>query len=206
MPRAELVAELVSTNRIVVSRIFAATFFAVILMAESAHEGTLISAVLFLAGLALVGAATVGRLWCALYISGWKDTELITSGPYSISRNPLYLFSFLGFAGIGLATETFTLALALTIPFLLIYRPVIAREEASLRARFGEKYDAYRAQTPRLFPAMRGYIEPQTYIVKPRLFRRAVLDAVWFIWLVGIIEFVEALHAYRFIEPLFRLP
>lgn len=202
----KLVSELVSTNRIVVSRIFAAIFFAVVLMVESAHEGTLISPILFLTGLALAGAATVGRLWCALYISGWKDNELITSGPYSISRNPLYFFSFLGFAGIGLASETSTLGLALTIPFLLIYRPVIAREEASLRARFGEKYDAYRAQTPRLLPAMGGYHEPQTYVVKPRLFRRTVVDAVWFIWFVGIVEFVEALHEYHFIEPLFRLP
>lgn len=202
----KLVAGLVSTNRIVVSRIFAATFFAVVLMVESAHEETLISAVLFLASLALVGAATVGRLWCALYISGWKDSELITSGPYSISRNPLYFFSFLGFAGIGLATETFTLALALSIPFLLIYRPVIAREEAFLRARFGEKYEAYRAQTPKFLPAMRGYLEPQTYVVKPRVFRRTVIDAVWFVWFVGLIEFVEALHEYHFLEPLFRLP
>lgn len=58
------------------------------------------STILFLLGLLLVGVATVGRLWCSLYISGHENSELITTGPYSLSRNPLYFFSLPGFAGI----------------------------------------------------------------------------------------------------------
>jgi protein-S-isoprenylcysteine O-methyltransferase Ste14 len=40
------------------------------------------------------------RLWCSLYISGYKNSQLITSGPYSLCRNPLYFFSFVGFAAL----------------------------------------------------------------------------------------------------------
>jgi protein-S-isoprenylcysteine O-methyltransferase Ste14 len=105
------IARLISSNRIAVSRIFAGAFFFLLACTDSAQEDSIVSAILFLLGLVLVGIATVGRLWCALYIAGYKDSDLITSGPYSITRNPLYFFSFVGFAGIGLATETFTFPL-----------------------------------------------------------------------------------------------
>jgi len=31
-------------------------------------------------------------------------------------------------------------------------------------------------------------------------------DVLWFVWLVGVIELVEALHEYHILEPLLRLP
>jgi protein-S-isoprenylcysteine O-methyltransferase Ste14 len=195
-----------ATHRLLVSRIFAAAFFLVVLGVESAHEGTLLSTLLFLIGLALVGAATVGRLWCSLYISGRKNTALITTGPYSLSRNPLYFFSLLGFAGIGFASETVTLGIVLAVAMLVSYPTVIRREEAVLRERFGAEFEAYCARVPRFLPNLSGYVEPEVYTVNPRLFRRTMLDVVWFIWFVGILEFVEALHEYHYLKPLFHLP
>jgi protein-S-isoprenylcysteine O-methyltransferase Ste14 len=195
-----------ATHRLLVSRIFAAAFFLVVLVMESAHEGTLLSTLLFLIGLALVGAATVGRLWCSLYISGHKNTALITTGPYSLSRNPLYFFSLLGFAGIGFASETVTLGIVLAVAMLVSYPTVIRREEGVLRERFGAAFEAYCARVPRFLPKLSGYVEPETYTVNPRLFRRTMLDVVWFIWFVGIVELVEALHEYHYLKPLIHLP
>ncbi|MEX2240721.1 MAG: isoprenylcysteine carboxylmethyltransferase family protein [Burkholderiales bacterium] len=195
-----------ATHRLLVSRIFAAAFFLVVLAMESAHEGSLLSTALFLIGLALVGAATVGRLWCSLYISGHKNTALITTGPYSLSRNPLYFFSLLGFAGIGFASETVTLGVVLAVAMLVSYPAVIRREEAVLRERFGAEFEAYCARVPRFLPKLSGYVEPETYTVNPRLFRRTMLDVVWFIWFVGILELVEALHEYHYVKPLIHLP
>lgn len=43
-------------------------------------------------GLILVSVAACGRLWCMLYIAGYKTQKLVTAGPYSLCRNPLYLF------------------------------------------------------------------------------------------------------------------
>ena len=181
-------------------------FFLVVLATESAHEGALLSTVLFLAGLVLVGIATVGRLWCSLYISGYKDSQLITTGPYSVSRNPLYFFSLLGFAGIGFATETLTLGIALIAATLLASPAVIRREEEVLRTKFGAAFEEYCARTPRLFPDFSKFVEPDTYTVNPRLFRRTMGDVVWFIWFVGIVELVEALHEYQYVKPLLHLP
>jgi protein-S-isoprenylcysteine O-methyltransferase Ste14 len=199
-------ADGIGSHRILVSRVFGVAFFAVVLITESFHEGTIVSTILFLSGLVLVGISTVGRLWCSLYISGYKDSQLITTGPYSICRNPLYFFSFLGFAGIGFATETFTLGLVLSLIFLMAYPPVVNREEELLRSRFGPEFERYCARTPRFIPSFAKFTEPDTYLVNPKLFRRTMGDVVWFVWFVGIIEFVEALHEYHYFEPLIRLP
>jgi protein-S-isoprenylcysteine O-methyltransferase Ste14 len=44
-------------------------------------------------GYALVIVCVVGRIWCSAYVGGYKNTKLIDTGPFSIVRNPLYVFS-----------------------------------------------------------------------------------------------------------------
>lgn len=199
-------ADFVASNRILVSRIFAIAFFLLLVVTESAEEGSIVSSLLFLTGLVLVGAATVGRLWCSLYISGYKSAELITAGPYSMSRHPLYFFSLLGFAGIGFATETVTFGLAFVVAFWLVYPHIIRREEDYLRSKFGDAFAEYCATTPRFFPDFKALREPESYLVNPKLFRHTMGDVLWFVWLVGVIELVEAFHEYGLIAPLIRLP
>lgn len=195
-----------SAHRIAASRGVALLFFAILLSVESRQEGRMASAVLFLVGLALAALATAGRLWCSLYISGYKDRELVVEGPYSISRNPLYFFSMLGFVGIGFASETYTLGIAAALFFLCAYPFVIAREERELAARFGEQFQDYCRRTPRFWPDPRLLREPETYSVRPRQFRRTMFDALWFVWLIGVVEIAEALHEYHIVKPLLHLP
>ncbi|MBI4390390.1 MAG: isoprenylcysteine carboxylmethyltransferase family protein [candidate division NC10 bacterium] len=185
---------------------FAIALFVLLVCTESAQEGSIISSVLFLSGLVLVGVATVGRLWCAMYISGYKGSELIVCGPYAMCRNPLYFFSLLGWVGVGLATETFSFGIVFVLAFWLVYPQIMKREEESLRSKFGDAFREYCARTPRFVPNPKAFHEPESYVVNPRVFRRAMGDALWFIWLVGIIELVEALHEYQFVTPVIRLP
>ena len=200
-PPRRTFAAFLENHRILVSRLFVAAFFGALLSMESGLEGTLAEPVLFMTGLALVGIATVGRLWCSLYISGHKDSALVTVGPYSITRNPLYLFSFLGFIGVGFATETVTMGIAMTGFFAIVYPIVIRREETFLRARFGAAFDDYAALVPRFWPKLSRYVEPRTWIVDTRLFRHTMIDVVWFVWLVALIELVEAIHEHGIIKP-----
>ena len=77
----------------------------------------------------------------------------MTQGPYSVCRNPLYFFSFIGLVGIGLATETVSLTLFLIAFFALVYPAVIAGEEEFLRGKFGPAYVEYCRPHAALLPA-----------------------------------------------------
>jgi protein-S-isoprenylcysteine O-methyltransferase Ste14 len=77
--------------------------------------------------------------------------ELMTGGPYRITRNPLYLSLALIHAGIGFVTGTPWVLLSLPPTLLVIRYYVIAREEAYLIRRFGERYLDYQARVRRWF-------------------------------------------------------
>ena len=193
-------------HRILISRFFALVFLLLVIFTESAQQESLVSDFLFLLGLLLVSLATAGRLWCAVYINGYKNKALVSEGPYSLTRNPLYFFSLIGFVGVGFATETFTIPLAALLLFGLLYPQVIKKEETKLRSLFGTAFDEYCARTPRFFPNLRLFREPESYSLDTRRFRRAIWDVLWFLWLVGLIEITEALRRHDIIQPLLRLP
>src|ERR1700694_4620271 len=52
-------------------------------------------------GISCIVFAIVGRTWSSLYIGGRKTRTLVSVGPYSVSRNPLYVFSIIGGVGVG---------------------------------------------------------------------------------------------------------
>jgi protein-S-isoprenylcysteine O-methyltransferase Ste14 len=190
-------------NRLSISKIFSTLLIILILFSASNWEDRkLISDALFVAGALLVGVATVGRLWCSLYISGYKNNVLIKIGPYSTSRNPLYFFSLLGAVGVGLATETITVPLIILIAFALYYPFVIQEEEKRLHSIHGKRFDDYCRAIPRFFPTFSRFTEPDSYVVKPKVYRKRVLNALWFVWLLGIFELIEAFHEYG-VVPIF---
>jgi protein-S-isoprenylcysteine O-methyltransferase Ste14 len=82
-----------------------------------------------------------------------KNEELTTSGPYSYTRNPLYLGSILLAAGFALAARSAWIAALLVFFFLVIYLPVIRSEEAFLRRQFPE-FEDYTRRVPRLLPRL----------------------------------------------------
>jgi protein-S-isoprenylcysteine O-methyltransferase Ste14 len=83
---------MVERLRISVSRIFVALVAILVLVSASRWETRLpiVASILFFSGLLAAAVATVGRLWCTLYIAGYKTKSLIRVGPYSVCRNPLY--------------------------------------------------------------------------------------------------------------------
>jgi protein-S-isoprenylcysteine O-methyltransferase Ste14 len=154
-------------------------------------------------GFALLAAACLWRIWCAVFIAGSKNGELATAGPYSVVRNPLYLGNFAGAVGFGFAVEQPYLAALFGLAFALSYPAVVAREEARLAELFGERYREYCARVPRWLPDWSRYQEPALVGVSPRHLRSAIFDAMWFLWAFALWEFIEELHKLQLLPTLF---
>lgn len=157
-----------------------------------------------LLGYVMLVIATLWRIWCALFIAGTKNGELAAGGPYSMVRNPLYIGNFLGVVGFGFAVEQPVLAVLLGAAFMLGYPAVVAREETDLERIFGERYREYCARVPRWLPRWSLYREPDLLTLPPRFVRKAILDAMWFLWAFGIWEFFEGIHGFDLLPTLFN--
>ena len=193
-------------QRTTISRIFAGGLIALLIISSSYWEKAVVfEGFLFLLGSLLVGIATVGRLWCSLYISGYKTNSLVTDGPYSMCRNPLYFFSFLGAVGVGMATKTVVMPTIIILWFVLYYPIVIKEEEKELREIHKERFLTYCKNTPRFFPKLLNFHEPERYLVKPKIFKKCLFEALWFVWFLGILELVDALGRVGIIPKLLRL-
>ncbi|MGB9687552.1 isoprenylcysteine carboxylmethyltransferase family protein [Thermogutta sp.] len=156
-------------------------------------------------GCAALFLAAVGRIWAAAYIAGKKNREVVASGPYSVSRHPLYFFTALGFIGTGLALESLTLTAIFLGIFVITHWPAMRREERHLSDSFGEKYQAYARATPRWLPRWWKFHSPAEGTIDYSVFSRAVLDAA----LIGLIypgaQILEWAHVHHFVPVLFRL-
>lgn len=193
-------------KRALISRLIMAGLGIAILFSSSKWEdASLVGDIFFFIGMILAGIATAGRIWCSVYISGYKIRSLITTGPYSMCRNPLYFFSFLGAAGVGMSTETVTVPAIICIAFLLYYPLVIRKEEERLLSVHQDDFRKYMNKTPRFIPSFSSFHEPESYVFKPAIFRKRVIDSLWFVWLIGVIELIEALHIHGVIPVFMRL-
>jgi hypothetical protein len=130
---------------------------------------------------------------------------LVTEGPYSLLRNPLYFFSLVGFIGVGLCTETLSMPLLLVLAFFCYYPWVINNEEKKLKMLYGEQFEAYAKKTPRFFPRISNFHEPDTYIINPKIFLRHMSDTMLFPIILGALEIVEHLHAANILPHYFSI-
>ena len=156
-------------------------------------------------GLALVAVCVAGRMWGSLYIGAKKNRELVTSGPYSISRNPLYLFSTIGAVGIGLIYGSVTAALVLGLLAYGVFVVTAMKEAEHLRAVFGSHYDAYARQTPFFWPSFSRYRDMPEMAFSPKALRRTFADSLLFLAAFPAIEAIEHLQADGTLPILMRL-
>lgn len=109
-----------------------------------------VGAALIVAGLAMVALARreLGRQGQPTD-PGRPTSRLVTTGVFSVSRNPLYLGGISLLVGIALAFDL-PWVLILLVPAIPVAQGVlIAPEERYLAARFGEEYRAYSASVRR---------------------------------------------------------
>lgn len=98
-------------------------------------------------GLVFLGSAV--RMWSAGTLI--KTRELITTGPYAISRNPLYLGTFLAGVGLALFVHSAALLVFFVVTFALSYTAQINWEEKLLYREHGEPFRDYCKKVGRYF-------------------------------------------------------
>ncbi len=74
---------------------------------------------------------------------GKPTTQLVTSGVYSFSRNPLYLGAIFLVLGIGLVLNSWWILLSLIPAVILCHFILVFPEERYLAEKLGEPYQAY---------------------------------------------------------------
>jgi steroid 5-alpha reductase family enzyme len=83
-----------------------------------------------------------------------KNASISIGGPYSITRNPLYVGNFLiGLGFVIVANRPILLPFFLFL-FGFIYHATIEEEEKNLHKRYGDVFLSYKASVPRFFPRL----------------------------------------------------
>ncbi len=164
------------------------------------HEG------IEMVGVVLIFLGVIGRLWATLYIGGRKSSEVVTGGPYSITRNPLYVFSSLAAAGVGAQIGSVTTTVGFAVLCALAFHVVILREEKFLKEALGASYQAYLAKVPRFLPKLSLYEEGDTGSFKPRLLLTTLLDGLVFLVALPVFETIDGAQQSGILPVLFRLP
>lgn len=157
-------------------------------------------------GLVLVLVCILGRTWCTLYIGGQKKRGLVTTGPYSVVRNPLYVFTLLGASGAGALSGSLSIGLMCAAFAGLVFTSVVRQEEQFLLAAFPHEFPDYMARVPRFWPRPSGWRDAEQLIVKPHLVNRTFFEASLFLLAAPLVAARALLWELGVIPILLHLP
>ena len=157
-------------------------------------------------GLILIVLSIFGRTWCAIYLGDREGREVVTRGPYSICRHPMYSFAILGSVGVGAQVGSFVIGLVCGFIAWLILQRFATREETALEAEFGSLYQRYAERVPRFIPKVSLWQDVDVVEVWPRTVMLAFINAAVFLIAIPIAEGVEYLHDIGALRAIFHLP
>jgi protein-S-isoprenylcysteine O-methyltransferase Ste14 len=184
-----------------------ALVFAVLLFGQSIFQPeTAVHEAIEMIGIVLIVIGIAGRLWSTLYIGGRKSASVVSDGPYSITRNPLYVFSAVAAVGVGAQMGSITAAVGFGVACAAAFHLVILREEKYLSANLGADYRAYMAEVPRFFPKPSLYREGETPGFKPSLLLVTLLDGLVFLVAMPFFEIIDTAQVSGALPVLFRIP
>lgn len=201
---ADSLARYQTGRRYVLALLIALSFIA-LLFVGSAHDELAHEHIETL-GLALIFLGIGGRMWATLYIGGRKAAEIVSAGPYSITRNPLYLFSSVAAAGVGAQTGSYVVMALFAILCAAAFYLVAFREERFLEHAFGSRYLAYVDRVPRFLPNPLLYRDDAQVTFHTRRFRTTMADGLVFLASIPVLEAIEYAQEVGIAPVLVLLP
>jgi protein-S-isoprenylcysteine O-methyltransferase Ste14 len=159
-----------------------------------------------LAAWALFLAGTAIRTWATCYVGGRKRRCLITDGPYSLCRNPLYLGSLLVALSSGLFLKSpFVLAAIGIVAMGYIYA-TLPCEERELEYHHGSAYHDYCQRTSRFFPRWSSFHTPEVVEVSIRGLKLEGKRMLVWLWLPFFCELLNHGRAANWWPLFLHLP
>lgn len=101
------------------------------------------------AGLLLAPAPALFLRHRTTIIPHGSARTLVTSGPYRITRNPMYLALTIAYVGAALCMNVAWPLPFLMVPVWVLHKKIIPFEEATLARSFGAEYQAYQQRVRR---------------------------------------------------------
>lgn len=145
-------------------------------------------------GTLLIAFGVIGRIWSIIYVGGLKNAELVTEGPYSVTRNPLYLFSLFAISGICLVFGSLLATVIFTLLAYLIFRYTAKQEALYLSCLFGEQYAEYARRTPLFWPDFSRFRWGQVHVISRKALLVTARDALFILAMIPFSELVEHLR------------
>ena len=170
--------------------------FVTVIFTRSAEQGLRAHELQKTAGFILIAMSTMGTLWCGDYIFGRKSKRLCQDGPYSVCRNPLYVFSALGWLGVVMVSARLILVIAFLPVFCVDYVLVVKSEEKRLFHLFGREYETYTERVPRLVPRFKNYWTREKLEVDPRRHLLGIVKSMRFFWMAFALQLIEVVKAF----------
>ncbi len=193
--------------RLRVTRVLVVPAVVLAVVTQNAYsEGSLAGTLLESAGVILLVLSATGRIWAGAYVTGRKNRTLVTDGPFSLVRNPLYFFSFLGFLGAGLAFGSIVLTAVFALTFFIAHWPTIGSEERVLEELFGDAYRSYRSQVPRFIPAFQRPRSEGVVELEASGFSRMLSESAAIPLVLVAVELLEWARLNEWIPVLLRFP
>jgi protein-S-isoprenylcysteine O-methyltransferase Ste14 len=183
-----------STPRLRVTVALLAVVVALVSVSERGWATGLAGVAMQLAALACIACAALGRVWSSVFIAGFKDETLVRTGPYSALRHPLYALSLLASLGIGLATRSLAITLAVVAILGVIHAAAARREDAVLEGRHGAAFEDYRRSVRPFWPRPSTYEVPERLEIRPRVLWKAFLDAGSLLGYFALLVLADALQ------------
>jgi len=152
----------------------------------------------------VAGAAV--RWWSTLYIGGKKSHELISDGPYSITRNPIYLGTCLLTLSAAVLAESVVFFVAVVLVATVYVGLTVFDEEQTLLAIHKDRYRKYRERVPRFLPKFALLHVPQTIEVHVAGLTAELKRACRWVWIPLLCDLLTQLRCEGWWPIWFRVP
>tara|TARA_B100000427_G_C15505826_1_gene593912 strand:+ start:1799 stop:2395 length:597 start_codon:yes stop_codon:yes gene_type:complete len=130
--------------------------------------------------------------------------SLCTSGPYSRTRNPLYIGNLIIYSGVVLLSGgVYLIPLFFLVLFYFVfqYSMIVSLEEEKLLKLFGKDYLQYKQNVPRIIPLIEPWHnntkrEPSTFLKTLKTEKRTLQNIFLTILIISSKQFLKNLELY----------